>query len=467
VTNATTALLTAVACGLTASSAAAGPVDPYRALAREVLAELIAIDTSAEGAGTTRAAEAIILRLRRAGYSDSEVMLVGPQPANRNLIVRLRGSGPGRPLLLLAHLDVVPAHRQDWSFEPFALTEQDGWFYGRGVRDNKAGVTTLVTNLIRWKQERFTPARDIIVLLTAFEEQGGRDGIPWVLEHHPELRDSELCLNTDSGKGVLRDGRPGTMSVQAAEKVFQSFRIQTTSVGGHSSIPGPDNAIDRLAAGLTRLAAHRFPVRLTPVTRAYFERTAAIDRGPDAPDMAAVARVPFDPAAAERLSATPLFNATLRTTCVATQLTAGHAENALPQRASAVVNCRILPGEDPADIQAALENVMADPKISIMPVQAAVLSEASPLTPAIFGVVERLAMERWGVPVVPVMEVGATDGAHVRNAGVPTYGISALFDPPGENRMHGRDERVHAETFFGAVEFWDAMVRALATAAGR
>ena len=455
-------VLGAVLCAVTAWNAAARQPSPYRALAREILAELVAIDTSAEGVGTTPAADVIVRRLQKAGYPASDIELVGPQPANRNLLVRLRGSGGARPLLLLAHMDVVPAHRDDWSLDPFTLTEQDGWFYGRGTRDNKAGVATLVTNLIRWKQEGLAPVRDIIVLLTALEEQGGADGIPWVLENHPELRESEFCLNTDSGKGVLRDGRPAVMSLQAAEKTFQSFRLEITNAGGHSSVPQADNAIYRLAAALTRLAAHRFPVRLTEVTRAYFERTAALEGGPNARDMAAVARVPFDPAAAERLSATPSLNAALRTTCVATQVNAGHAENALPQRATAIVNCRILPGEDPADVQATLVSVLGDPEIAVAPVKPAESSEASALAPAVVGVVERLARERWNVPVVPVMEVGATDGLHVRNAGVLTYGLSALFDPPGENRAHGRDERVHVETFYGAVEFWDAMVRELA-----
>jgi acetylornithine deacetylase/succinyl-diaminopimelate desuccinylase-like protein len=454
----------AVFWALTASSVPAQTVDPWRALARDVLAELIAIDTSTQGVGTTAAAEAIIRRLRDAGYDEADIRLVGPQPANRNLLVRLRGSGGARPLLLLAHLDVVPANRDDWTVDPFTLTEQDGWFYGRGSRDNKAGVTTLVTNLIRWKRERFTPARDIVVLLTAFEEEGGTDGIPWVLANHPELRQSELCLNTDSGKGVMRDGKPAVMSLQAAEKVFQSFRLEITNPGGHSSIPEPDNAIYRLAAALTRLASHRFPVRLTPVTRAYFERTAALERGPDARDMEAVAREPFDPAAAERLSASPRLNAMLRTTCVATQLHAGHAENALPQRATATVNCRIMPGEGPEDVQATLVRVLADPGIAVAPVKPAQSSDASELSPRVVGVVERLARERWGVPVIPVMEVGATDGLHVRNAGVPTFGVSALFDPPDENRAHGRDERVAVESFYGAVEFWDAMIKALAAA---
>jgi acetylornithine deacetylase/succinyl-diaminopimelate desuccinylase-like protein len=438
----------------------------YRALARELLAEAVSIDTSVEGPGTTPLAEAIVKRLREAGYPAEDVQIVGPAAANRNLIVRLRGSGNGRPqpLLLLAHMDVVPAHREDWSLEPFTLTEQDGWFYGRGSRDNKAGVATLVTNLIRWKRERFVPARDIVALLTSFEEQGGGGGITWVLEHHPELRESEVCLNTDSGKGLLENGRPAAMRLQAAEKVFQSFRLEVRSPGGHSSIPGPGNAIYQLASALMRLAAHEFPVRLTPVTRAFFEKTAALQGGPEAADMKAVAREPFDAAAAERLSATPLFNAMLRTTCVATQLTAGHAENALPQRATATVNCRILPGEDPDATRATLVQVLADPAVSVAAVQAAVLSDASPLTPALVGIIERLARERWNVPVVPVMEVGATDGLHLRNAGVPTYGISALFDPADENRAHGRDERVSVASFYGAVEFWDAMVRAFAGA---
>ena len=456
-------LLVCVGCAWGVTNIAGGAAgQSYRELAGEVLAEIVAVDTSVEGVGTTRAAELIMARLRSAGYAEADMQLVGPDPPRRNLIVTLRGSGQRRPLLLIAHLDVVPAHRQDWSFDPFSLTEQDGWFYGRGTRDNKAGVATLVTNLVRWKQERFTPNRDVIVLLTAFEEQGGAGGIPWVLEHHRDLLKSEFCLNTDSGEGLLENGKPKVIRLQAAEKVFQSFRLELTHPGGHSSVPGPDNPIYQLASALTRLSAHRFPPRLTPVTRAFFERSADLEGGPRAADMRAVAAGTPDLAAAERLSADPWFNALLRTTCVPTQLAAGHAENALPQRVTAIINCRILPGEAPADVQSTLVKVIGDPVIQVSPVRPADMSEASPLIPAIVETIERIAKRRWGIPLVPVMETGGTDGLHLRNRGVATYGISGIFDPPGENRMHGRDERVHVESYYGAVDFWDEMVRAFA-----
>jgi acetylornithine deacetylase/succinyl-diaminopimelate desuccinylase-like protein len=446
----------------TTAALAAAVASPYRALAREVLAELVAVDTSVEGVGTTRAAELIVARLRNAGYSDSEMQIVGPDPARRNLIVRFGGSRQRKPVLLLAHLDVVPARRDDWTLEPFTLTEQDGWLYGRGTRDNKAGVATLVTNLVRWKKERFTPDRDLIVLLTSFEETGGPGGIKWVLEHHPALLDSEFCLNTDSGDGLLENGKPKVMRLQAAEKVFYSLRLELTHPGGHSSVPGPDNPIYQLASALTRLSTHRFPPRVTPVTRAFFERSADIEGGKFATDMRAVASDTPDVAAAERLSANPWYNAMLRTTCAPTQVTAGHAENALPQRVTAIVNCRILPGEAPADVQATLVKVLADPTIQVTPVRPADMSEASPLVPALVQTIERLAKKRWGIPIVPIMETGGTDGLHLRNRGITTYGISGIFDPPGENRMHGRDERVHVESFYGAVDFWDEMVRAFA-----
>jgi acetylornithine deacetylase/succinyl-diaminopimelate desuccinylase-like protein len=445
---------TLVACfcmapGATAVIAAADS-SPYHGLAREVLAEMIAVDTSVEGIGTTRAAELIVARLRNAGYPDDDLQIVGPDQARRNLIVRLRGTGRRNPVLLLAHLDVVPAHREDWSVPPFTLTEQEGWFYGRGTRDNKAGVATLVTNLVRWKRTRFTPDRDVIVLLTSFEETGDAGGIRWVLEHHRDLLASEFCLNTDSGDGLLENGKPKAM------------RLEVTHPGGHSSVPGPDNPIYRLASALTRLSAHRFPPRLTPVTRAFFERTADIEGGAFAADMRAVSRAMPDLAAAERLSANPWYNAMLRTTCVPTQLNAGHAENALPQRVTAIVNCRILPGEAPADVQTTLIRVLADPGVQVSPVRPADISEASPLVPAIVQTIERIAQRRWGIPTVPIMETGGTDGLHLRNRGITTYGVSGIFDPPGENRAHGRDERVHVESFYGAVDFWDEMVRAFA-----
>lgn len=437
----------------------------YRALAREILAELVAIDTSTRGVNTTPAVQAIVARLRAAGYAPDEMQAGGIDAANHNLVVTLRASGSTPPIVLLAHLDVVPAHREDWSVAPFELTEQDGWFYGRGTRDNKAGVATLVTNLVRWRREGFRPDRDIIAVFTAFEEQGGAGGMPWVLERHPELRGADLCLNTDSGKGLLENGRPVFMALQAAEKVFQSFRLELTHPGGHSSVPLPDNPIYRLASALTRLSAHRFPTRLTPVTRAFFERSADREQGQVAADMAAMGRDPLDERAAERLSAIPTYNAMLRTTCVATQVNAGHAENALPQRVTATVNCRIMPGEEPEAVQQTLRSILDDPAISITPMDTAKLSEASPLRPGVVGVIERMARERWGIPVVPVMETGSTDGVYLRQVGVPTYGISALFDPPGEFRAHGRDERVHVESFYEGVEFWDEMVRIFAKGA--
>jgi len=344
--------------GLTAQQP---PADP---LGREVYAELIAIDSSTPE-GARRASEAMAARLRAAGFPAGDVQIVGPPGADGNLVAYYRGSDPqARPLLLMSHIDVVPARRDDWTYDPFTLTERDGYFFGRGTADNKAGVATLVTNFIRLRGEGFTPARDLILVATA-DEETSQDGIQWLLAHQPGVASAALALNTDAGGGELRGESYAVMWVQASEKVYQSYRLVVRNPGGHSSRPAPDNAIYRLAAALGRLEQHRFPVQLNEVTRTDFRRSAQLG-GPDAADMAAVARgTRADAAAAERLSANPVLNAQLRTTCVATMLEAGHAENALPQRAAATVNCRVLPGESVDEVDRALRRVVADTAVAI------------------------------------------------------------------------------------------------------
>ena len=449
---------------VTAPARAQQPGDRDQRLARDLLAELVGINTTLEHGNTTPAALAMAARLRAAGLPDSDVVVVGAGETNRNLVARLRGTGRRRPILLLAHLDVVEALRADWSLDPFTLTERDGYFYGRGTSDIKDMAAIFVATLIRLKREGFVPDRDIILALTAGEETGVDNGVRWLLAHRRDLIDAQYCINGDAGDPLARGGRPVARVVEASEKVYHDLRIEVHNPGGHSSLPVADNAIYRLAAALERLAAFRFPVSLNDVTRAYFERMAATQPPDVAADMRAVARIPPDTAAAARLSArSPLFNSILRTTCVATRLDAGHANNALPQTARAVVNCRMLP-QDPAErVEATLRAVVADTAVAVIPMDTAVPSPPSPLVPEVFGPLERVTHALWpGVPVIPNMETGATDGLYLRNAGMPVYGVSGVFLDADDIRAHGRDERIRVGDYYAGAEFSYRFVRALA-----
>jgi acetylornithine deacetylase/succinyl-diaminopimelate desuccinylase-like protein len=457
---ATFALATLLALPATSAAQSRASVED-RTLAHEIFRELIEIDTSEPDGDPRAASEAMATRLRAAGSPAEDVEVIGPEPRLGNLVARYRGADPSLPpVLLMAHIDVVPAHRDDWSFEPFRLTEQDGYYYGRGAIDNKAGAAMLVANFIRYRREGFRPERDLIIVLTADEETTGAS-IQWLLANHPHVARAGFALNTDAGGGELRDGRYLIMGVQASEKVYLDYRLEVRNPGGHSSRPRPDNAIYQLARALTRLEEHRFPVQLNEVTRAYFRRTTELG-GPDAEDMRLVTADPPDAAAAERLSLNPVYNALLRTTCVATMLEAGHAENALPQTARAVVNCRILPGEDPAQVDRTLREVVGDTAVAIRRVREPTLSPPSPLTPEVMGVVERLTQLHFSdAAVIPQMSAGATDGLYVRNAGIPVYGVSAVFGATGDGRAHGRDERIRVRSFYEALDFWYDMVREL------
>jgi acetylornithine deacetylase/succinyl-diaminopimelate desuccinylase-like protein len=433
------------------------------ALAREIYAELVNIDTSPK-AGTTRAAEAMAKRLLDAGFPAGDVQVLGAAPEQHNLVARLRGTGAQKPILLLAHLDVVDARKEDWSVDPFAFLEKDGYFYGRGTTDDKAQAAIWVATLIRFRQEGFTPNRDLIVALTADEEGWGpANGVAWLVKNHRALIDAEYCIN-EGGGGQIKDGRRVLNEVQAAEKHYATYRIEATNKGGHSSLPVKDNAIYRLASALGKLAAYDFPVRLTEVTTAFFQRTAAIVGGQAGADMkAVVGGAKPDPMAVERLARTALYNAMLRTTCVATMLEGGHAENALPQMARATVNCRVIPGEDPADVQRTLERVVDDSTLTVTAVTDYPPSPVSPLRSDLLKIVERVTDEVWpGVPVVPVMSTGGTDGVFLRMAGIPTYGISGLFEDIDDVRAHGRDERLGVKAFHEGREFLYRLIRELA-----
>jgi acetylornithine deacetylase/succinyl-diaminopimelate desuccinylase-like protein len=432
--------------------------------AREILNELVATDTTLEHGSTTKAAEKLARRLRDAGFPEADVQIVGPEGSvNGNLIARLRGKGKAKPILLLAHLDVVEARREDWSFEPFALTEKDGFFYGRGTLDIKDGAALLVETLLQLKRTAFVPDGDLVLALTAGEEANEKDnGVVWLLAHRRDLIGAGYCINMDAGDPQIRNGQRITRTVQASEKVFASFRLEVTGPGGHSSLPTADNVISRLGAGLGRLSDLTFPARLDEVTRAYFAGLAALETGPAAADMRAAARVPPDANAIARLSQNTFWNAQLRTTCVPTLLEGGHAENALPQRARATVNCRMLPGEDPAAVKTAIEKALRDDRIAVTVQTPANPGPASPLEPKLLARITEVTKRLWpGVVVLPVMETGATDGKFLRAAGIPTYGVSGVFVDVDDIRSHGRDERIGVREYDDAVPYLLELVKAV------
>jgi acetylornithine deacetylase/succinyl-diaminopimelate desuccinylase-like protein len=453
--------------GLAAAQTRASIAD--RTMARDVLSELIAIDTSEPNGNPRAASEALSKRLIAAGFATDDVQIVGAERRLGNLVVRLRSASPPEtaspspsgPLLLMAHLDVVPARRDDWSMDPFVLTESDGYFYGRGTSDNKAGAAILVANLIRLKRDGFRPRRDVVVALTTDEETTG-NSIRWLLENHVDVKRATQALNADAGDGMLLGERRLVLGVQASEKVYLSYHLEVRNPGGHSSVPRSDNAIYQLAEALSRLSKFQFPLRLNEVTRAYLARTSALG-GPEAADMRAASTTPPDRAALERLARNPSYASGMRTTCVATMLEGGHAENALPQTARAVVNCRILPDENPADVDRTLEKVVADKGVSVRRVGEPTPSPPSPLTKEVVGTIESVAAKHFeGARVIPEMSAGATDGLYVRNAGIPVYGVSAIFSDPNDVRAHGRDERVLVRSFYDALDFWYDLVRAFA-----
>jgi acetylornithine deacetylase/succinyl-diaminopimelate desuccinylase-like protein len=437
---------------------------PHQQLGRDIYREIIETDTTHSTGDTTKAAELLAGHFRKAGFPDADIHIIGPEPTNKNFIVRYRGTGEKPPVVLLAHLDVVEAKREDWSLDPFKLTEKDGYFYGRGTSDDKDGATTLSAALLRLRQENFKPNRDLILALTAGEEggEGVYNGVEWLLEKHRDLINGAFCLNADAGGVEKRKDKRLLYAVQAAEKVYQSYRLEVKGSGGHSSLPTKDNTIYHLAEALVRLSKYEFPVKLNEITRGYFEKMSKIETGPDAEAMKGVLNNPPDKEALKQLSKSTFYNALLRTTAVATMLEAGHAENALPQTARAVVNCRLLPGESPDELLKTLKTVLADDQISITPIQPAKPSPPSPLTPEVMQAIEQAKEKLWpGLPVVPEMETGATDGLLFRQIGIPAYGITGTANDVDDNRMHGKDERMGVQDFYNGLEFEYQLMKAI------
>jgi acetylornithine deacetylase/succinyl-diaminopimelate desuccinylase-like protein len=461
-------LAAAIALSIAAPCAAQSP---FETSGRAILRELIETNTTYSSGSTSAAARKLAARFRAAGFPAADVQVVGPTTGrdakDGNLVVRYRGRGQRRPILLIGHLDVVEARRADWVLDPFVLTERDGHFYGRGTLDMKNGDAAWVASLLRMRREGVVPAGDFILALTAGEEGGGGyTGIEWLLANRRALVDAQYVLNADGGGGELRDGRPIALDVDAAEKVFHTLHLTVRNPGGHSSLPERDNAIYRLAWALTRVGAYDFPITINAVTRAYFAETAGLVTGPVSDELRAAGSARPDSAVLARLAArSPFYNAQLRTTCVATMLEAGHAVNALPQRAQATVNCRVLPGEDPASVERVIRTVVADSAVVVTPSDSARPSPPSPLPPALAETLHRVAASIWGpLPIVPTMATGASDALFFRNAGVPTYNVSGLFaDPniPADNRAHGLDERIGVRAFYQQLDFTYRLLMAL------
>jgi acetylornithine deacetylase/succinyl-diaminopimelate desuccinylase-like protein len=433
-------------------------------LARDMLKTLVEINTT-HAHGSTEAAMAIQAWLLHAGFPAGDVVFVAPpdNPTKGNVVVRYRGKHAGDPVLFLGHLDVVEAKPEDWSMDPFKLTEKDGWFYGRGTIDMKDGDAALVESLIRLKQERYSPDRDLIAAFTADEEAGGdANGPAFLLKEHRDLIATSLVVNLDGGGGSTKNGERQFFELGTSEKTYVTFTLETTSPGGHGSLPGPDNAIYRLAAGLGRLEAYKFPVMLTATTRTNFEQLGALEGGAAGADMHAVAQSPPDPAAAERLSQNVRLNAQLRTTCVATLISGGHAENALPQRARATIQCRMLPGDSADNVRNLLVASLADPAVHVTLDAPPIISPESPPSPQIMKKVAVLAHSMWpNVPIIPTMATGFSDDRQTRNAGMLSYDISGVWQDVDENRAHGRDERIGVAAFDESVEFTYRLLKAM------
>jgi acetylornithine deacetylase/succinyl-diaminopimelate desuccinylase-like protein len=439
--------------------------DGEKQLAHDIYKQFIEIQSGFTTGSTTPVAEAAAARLKAAGFSGSDIFVGGAIPKKANLVVRYHGQGTRKPILLLAHIDVVEAKREDWSTDPFQFLEKDGFFYGRGTGDDKAQAAVWIANLIQYKTEGFKPDRDIIVALTADEEGGGPyNGVDWLLKNHRDLIEAELALN-EGGWGEESKGKKISNDLQVSEKYVLNFRFEVRNKGGHSSVPVHDNAIYHLAGALERLGDFGFPLKTNEVTAAYFEQMSKIESGPLQDDLRNVAS--GSERSLERVAAaSPAWNSTLRTTCVATMLEGGHAINALPQLAAATVNCRVLPEDAPQYVLSTLQKVVADDQVSVKQLSEFSKAAGSPMRPDLLTAVSDITTRMWpGVPTVPIMVMGATDGRYLRAAGIPTYGIQGFFMDRDDIRFHGRDERLGVESFYEGQAFLYELVKRLSTSA--
>jgi acetylornithine deacetylase/succinyl-diaminopimelate desuccinylase-like protein len=454
------ALLSLCVCTFT-WAAETVPPEPEQRLAREIYKEMIEVKSGFTTGATTPIAESVAARFKAAGFPASDIFVGGVIPTKANVVVRYPGTGARKPILLLAHIDVVEAKREDWSVDPFVLLEKDGYFYGRGTADDKAQAAVWVATLLRFKRENFRPDRDLILALTADEEGGGPyNGVDWLLQKHRDLIDADFAIN-EGARGMLVDGKRVEHDIGLAEKQFLNLRLEVRNKGGHSARPVPDNAIYHLAAALHKLAGFEFDFHLTDITREYFRQAAKVASGALATDMARVAD--GDRNAMRRVAAqsAPL-NATMRTTCVATQLEGGHAANALPQLAAANINCRLLPDDSVDRVVAALTKLIADDQVKITITTNEGASPASPLRPDIMKAFTKVTDTMWpGVVTVPTMAVGGSDGRYLRLVGIPTYGVQGFFQDRDDVRAHGRDERMLVRSFYEGQTFLYEFVKAL------
>jgi acetylornithine deacetylase/succinyl-diaminopimelate desuccinylase-like protein len=445
-----------------------------RQMSRDIFQQLVEINTTDSVGSTTVAAQAMAKRLLDAGFPSDDVKVLGPTDRKGNLVARYRGTGSRKPILIIGHLDVVEARREDWTTDPFQFVEKDGFFYGRGTQDMKVNDAILITTFIRFHREGYRPDRDIILALTADEEGGKSNGVEWLVQNHRDLIDAAFVLNADAGGVTTAKGKPVNVDVEASEKLYADFQLKAVNPGGHSSLPVPDNAIYHIADALARLERTTFPFELNDVTRTYFKQRATLETGQTSADMKAILQTPPDPSAIERLSADARYNSTMRTTCVATMLSAGHAPNALPQLAQANVNCRILPGHSAEEIRLDLVRIAADPKITVRYVDDAgrgydttpEKKAFSPMLPPdeVLRPLARIADEMWnGVPVIPDMETGASDSIYTVAAGLPSYGVNGVAVDQDDIRAHGRDERVRVSSYYDGVEFYYRYLKALTT----
>jgi acetylornithine deacetylase/succinyl-diaminopimelate desuccinylase-like protein len=457
-------LLLVVFCSASVSAQNTRP-EAEKQLAHDIYKQFIEVQSGFTTGATTPVVEIAVARLKAAGFPDADIFVGGAIPKKANLVVRYHGTGARKPILLLAHIDVVEAKREDWSTDPFQFIEKDGFFYGRGTGDDKAQAAVWIANLIQYKKEGFKPDRDIIVALTADEEGGGPyNGVDWLLKNHRELIEADLALN-EGGWGEESKGKKISNDLQVSEKYVLNFRFEVRNKGGHSSMPVHDNAIYHLAGALTRLGEYGFPLKTNEVTAAYFQQMSKIETGPIKDDLAKVPSGSQE--AMEKVAAaSPAWNSTLRTTCVATMLEGGHAINALPQLAAATVNCRVLPEDSPEYVLSTLQKVVADDQVSVKPLSEFSKAAASPMRPDLLKAVSEITNSMWpGVPTVPIMVMGATDGRYLRAAGIPCYGIQGFFMDRDDIRFHGRDERLGVQSFYEGQAFLYELVRRLSTPA--
>jgi acetylornithine deacetylase/succinyl-diaminopimelate desuccinylase-like protein len=450
-------------------------LDETNRLSREILKQLIEINTTDSTGGTTAAAEAMQKRFLDAGFAREDAVVLGPNDRKKNLVVRLHGTGAGelKPILVICHLDVVEARPEDWTTDPFQLIEKGGYFYGRGTQDMKSSDAVLITTFLRFKKEGYRPNRDLVLALTAGEESGLDNGVNWLVNNHRELVDAEYVLNPDAGGVTTANGKALDVEVEATEKLYADFQFSSHNAGGHSSLPVADNAIYHIADALERLQHSPFPFELNNVTRVYFEKIAPTESGQTSTDIRAILQTPPEQAAIDRLSAEARYNSTMRTTCVATRLSAGHANNALPQTAQAIVNCRILPGHSAEEIRQDLIRIVDDDRVAVdyidsasgQPVgkapQRASLAPP-PLRADVMGALTRIGDEMWpAAPVIPEMETGASDSVYTMAAGIPSYGVSGEAIDRDDVRAHGKDERVRVSAYYDGVVFYYRYLKAL------